>query len=100
MSAAPQLVVALTTEELEALLEGCTARAVEKVVASQLPEVLDLEDCAKLLKRHPKTVMSTLVKKKGLPCHFISPQDPRFKRTEVLAWLDTLPSQNEVTGEA
>lgn len=95
MSAAPQLpqlIVTLTTDQLSDLVEVAAARAVEKLAANQQQEVLDLEQCAALLKRHPKVVMM-LIKKKRLPCHFISKRDPRFKRTEVLAWLDTLPSQ-------
>jgi hypothetical protein len=34
-----------------------------------------------------------LVKKRNLPVHFISEREPRFKRAEVMAWLDTLPSE-------
>ena len=92
-AAAPQLIVTLTTDQLADLIEVSAARAVEKLVANQQHEILDLEECAAMLKRHPKVVMATLVKKKGLPCHFISERDPRFKRAEVMAWLDTLPSQ-------
>lgn len=97
MSAAPQLIVTLTTDQLAQLVEDSASRAVEKLVANQQREVLDLEECAALVKRHPKIVMTVLVKKKGLPAHFIDPRTPRFKRAEVLAWLDSLPANPEPT---
>ncbi len=93
MSAAPQLIVTLTTEQLGELVEASAARAVAKLVANQQSEVLDLDECAALVKRHPKIVIQVLVKKKGLPAHFIDSRTPRFKRTEVLAWLDSLPAK-------
>ncbi len=87
------LLVTLTTDQLSALIESSTSRAIEKLVAAQLPEVLDLEQCAALLKRNEKVVMGVLVKKRNLPVHFISDREPRFKRPEVMAWLDTLPTE-------
>jgi hypothetical protein len=33
-----------------------------------------------------------LVHAKHLPAHYISEREPRFKRAELLGWLDTLPS--------
>lgn len=92
-AAATQLVVTLTTEQLSELVETSAARAVEKLVANQQQEVMNLTQCAKLLGRNEEVVIRVLVKKKGLPVHYISDREPRFKRSEVLAWLDTLPSQ-------
>lgn len=92
MSAAP-LVVTLNTEQLAQLVEASAARAIERLVANQQEEVLDLDGCALLLKRTPDVVMRVLVKRKGLPVHYISDREPRFKRVEVMAWLDTLPTQ-------
>ena len=46
-----------------------------------------------MLKRNEKIVMGVLVKKRGLPVHYISEREPRFKRSEVLTWLDSLPTQ-------
>jgi hypothetical protein len=93
VSAAAQLIVTLTTDQLAELVETSAARAVEKLVANQQAEVLDLEECAALLKRNEKIVMGVLVKKRGLPVHYISEREPRFKRSEVLNWLDTLPNR-------
>ena len=93
MSAAPQLIVTLTTDQLAELVEASAARAVAKLVANQQQEVMSLSACAALLDRNEEVVMRVLVKKKGLPVHYISDREPRFKRSEVLAWLDTLPSK-------
>jgi hypothetical protein len=89
------LLVTLTTSQLAELVEASTSRAIEKLVAAQNHEVLDLEECAALLKRNEKVVMGVLVKKRKLPVHFISGREPRFKRTEIMAWLDTLPTEPE-----
>lgn len=83
---APTLVVTLTTDQLAELLEQANARALAKLAAEQQAEVLDLRECASLLKCTTKTVTSR-VRERGLPCHYISPSDPRFRRSEVLAWL-------------
>ncbi len=93
MSAAEKLVVTLTTGELSELLEQSASRAVARMVAEQQKEVLDLTECAALLKRTEYTVMNVLVKKRGLPVHFISEREPRFKRSQVMAWIDTLPRE-------
>lgn len=98
MSAAQQMIVTLTAAQLAEIVEQSAARALEKLVANQQSEVMELDECAKLLRRTPDTVMAVLVKKKGLPCHFISDREPRFKRSEVLAWLDTLPSRAKERG--
>jgi hypothetical protein len=93
LSAAPQLIVTLTTDQLAELVETSAARAVAKLVASQQQEVMSLSVCAALLDRNEEIVMRVLVKKKGLPVHYISDREPRFKRSEILAWLDALPSK-------
>lgn len=84
--AAQNFVVSLTTEQLGEILEQASARALAKVISQQHAEVLDIGECAALLKCTRKTV-SKYVATRGLPCHYISPQDPRFRRSEVLTWL-------------
>lgn len=85
------LVISLTTQQLSDLVTQSVAGAVAKLVAEQQKEVLNLDECAALLQRTTHTVMKVLVKTKGLPVHFISEREPRFKRSQVIAWLDTLP---------
>jgi hypothetical protein len=87
------LVIGLTTQQLSELVTKSVAGVVEKLVADQQKEVLNLDECAALLQRTPYTVMQVLVKTKGLPFHMISEREPRFKRSQVLAWLDTLPGE-------
>lgn len=86
------LAVTLTTTELEELVAKSVTGIVNKLLEERQSEVMNLEECAAFLQRHKKVVMSVLVKEKGLPVHYISERDPRFKRTEVLNWLSTLPS--------
>ncbi|MGC4088432.1 MAG: helix-turn-helix domain-containing protein [Polyangiaceae bacterium] len=56
-----------------------------------MQEVFTLTQAADFLQRHPKIVMQ-LVREAKLPVHFISSREPRFKRSELLAWLGTLPA--------
>lgn len=93
MSAAVKLIVTMTTEELSDLMQQSAKLAVAELVSAQQDEVLDLEGCAKLLKRSEDVVMRVLVKSKGLPVHYISDREPRFVRREVMSWLSTLPTQ-------
>ena len=91
-SEAPQLVVTMTAEQLERLLERASEKALAEAIANQAKEVLDLRECAALLKRNTKTV-TRLVETRGLPCHYISGNEPRFRRTEVLEWLSHQPNR-------
>jgi predicted DNA-binding transcriptional regulator AlpA len=94
----PQMLVSLTTDQLAELLEQASARALAAVVSKQQAEVLDLRDCAALLKCTTKTV-AKYVQTRALPCHYISSTEPRFRRSEVLAWL-TEQGAARVTKEA
>lgn len=98
MTAAPKMIVTLTTDELSSLIERAAERAVAKAVENQ-KEILDLDECAALIKYHPRIVMNTIVKKRGLPVHFVSDREPRFRRSEVLKWLDALPSSKKASNE-
>jgi hypothetical protein len=88
-------IIVTTPEELAALVEKAVTDAVSKLPQSGAKEVLNLEECAKLLDRHERVVMSRLVAEDKLPCHYISEREPRFLRSEVLAWLLTRPSKRE-----
>lgn len=86
------LAVTLTVEELSQLVREQVRGELAQVQLSAAKEVLTLVEAAELLGRHPKKLME-LVRDKKLPAHYISDREPRFKRAELLAWLDTLPSQ-------
>lgn len=90
------LAVTLTVEELGEVVATRVRHELSLVKLAAAKEVLDLTETAELLGRHPKVVAS-LVREKGLPAHYISEREPRFKRSEVLAWLDTLPSKPKET---
>jgi excisionase family DNA binding protein len=76
-------VVVLTPEEVEKLLE----RTWERLIRQQSEkEVLTLEEAAALLDLHPK-VVTRYIREKSLPAHKIGPEY-RFRRSELLAWLD------------
>jgi hypothetical protein len=93
------LAVTLTIAQLRELVTNAAKDAVAQVQAHPVREVMTLQQCAEFLERHPKVVMQ-LVREKDLPAHFISEREPRFKRAEVLAWLDTLPSTKSETEAA
>jgi adenylate kinase len=86
-----ELAVTLTVDQLRDLMRSAAREAVAQVQFNPAREVMTLAQCAEFLDRHPK-VITQLVREKGLPAHFISEREPRFKRSEVLTWLDTLPT--------
>jgi excisionase family DNA binding protein len=77
------LVVTLTTAQLEALIE----RAVRKVVGQAPVEFLKTDAIARRLGMHPKTV-TRLVRVEGLPAHRPGGGEYRFRVSEVDAWLE------------
>ena len=87
-----RLAVTLTVDELSELVRLAVRAELAMGVVAPVKEVMMLTEVAELLGRHPKVVAS-LVREKGLPAHYISEREPRFKRAEVLVWLDTLPSK-------
>lgn len=87
-----ELAVTLTVQQLRELIRSECELAVAKASAGPPSEVMTLEQCAEFLHRHPKVVMK-LTKESNLPVHFISDREPRFRRSEVLEWLTTLPKE-------
>lgn len=79
-------VIVTTAEELASVVRKAVDDALAARDANPPREILTLAQAAELLDRHPKSVM-TLVKSRGLPAHFISERQPRFRRSELLAWL-------------
>jgi excisionase family DNA binding protein len=78
-------VVVLTSAELEALVERVVARAREREHPASGAEVMTRAQVAELLHVEPHHVR-TLVKR-GMPAHRLGTQW-RFRRGEVLAWLE------------
>lgn len=81
MSAAHQMVVQLTVEELEQLVD----KAVRKAVAPPDTDVLTRDQVAKMLRVNERTVVN-YVEQHGLPATRL-PNGWRFFRSEVIAWM-------------
>jgi hypothetical protein len=92
------LAVTLTVEQLGALVAERVRAELARMPLVVPPEVMTLEETAALLKRHPK-IVTRLTREAGLPVRYISAREPRFKRSEVLAWLDSLPREPQPTDE-
>jgi predicted DNA-binding transcriptional regulator AlpA len=84
------LAVTLTVEELRALIVDAAKEAAALVQSSPDREVMTLSQCAEFLGRHTK-VVTQLVREQELPAHYISEREPRFLRSEVIAWLHRQP---------
>lgn len=84
--------VVLEASELERLLETTVMRSIARLTPAEPKEVLTLEEAARFLGRSAKSV-TMMVLERGLPAHYISEREPRFKRSELLAWLATLPTR-------
>ena len=80
------LAVSLTVEQLGDLVSSRVREELAKTIFSEVPEVMTLEACAKFMDLSTKTV-ARLEREEGLPSHYLSPSDRRFRRSEVLAWL-------------
>jgi excisionase family DNA binding protein len=84
MGDAAELLVTMTKRQLAELLKDTLSGSVK---AANEPEVMTMQQVAHMLDVHTKTLMNKVVKERGLPVHYIGPKDPRFRRSEVLAWL-------------
>lgn len=89
MTQVADLLVTMTKQQLEALLLD----AMHKVSKVSEPEVLTVKQTAELFDVHPRTLMQKLVRERGCPVHYVGPQDPRFRRSEVLEWLSKQPKE-------
>jgi hypothetical protein len=91
------LVVIETAELARLVRESVREEVAVLAKGATVPEIMDLNEAAKFVRRS-RQVLMLLVKQGSVPAHFISDREPRFKRVELLAWLDTLPSQAKETG--
>src|SRR4051812_44826245 len=82
MSAA--LAVTLTIEELSVLVRNAVRSEMALPTDSDL---LTREQAAELLQVHP-VVVSSYVKKHGLPATRIGPRALRFSKAAILTWLE------------
>lgn len=86
---AKDLVLTMTKQELLA----CVQDALNKAAATPPKEVLDMKEAAELFDVHTTTLMRKLVRERGCPVHYIGPQDPRFRRSELIEWLTNQPKE-------
>lgn len=84
--------VVMTVAQLEELLDRKLTALLQRMPTNGAKEVLTLEECAEFLDRTTKSVMK-LVKEASLPAHYISDREPRFRRSEVLAWISARPTR-------
>lgn len=76
----------LTVDDLEALVSRKVREVVGELETRLANEIMTRAQVAELLQVHP-VVVGRYVKKKGLPARKIG-SEWRFKRSEVLRWLD------------
>lgn len=84
------LVVTLTTDQLEELLNRAVTRATADLLVQK--EIMNTKEVAEFIGRSTRTIPA-LIEDDGLPVHYITPREPRFWRSEVLKWLLDLPSE-------
>ena len=85
------LAVTLTVEQLAELVRQQVAIELAKLPNSAAKEVMSLSEVCDFLGRSDRSIK--LLIEQGLPVTYISPREPRFQRSKVLAWLDTLPTK-------
>jgi hypothetical protein len=97
VSAAPvPQVVVMTREELEATLTVL----VSKLASTAEREVLTVEQAAEVLDVCTKHLMQKLVPERDCPVHYMSPKEPRFRRSEILEWLSKQPKEQKNVGRS
>lgn len=85
------LLVTLTVEELRELVGEQTRAELAKMQPVKVKEVLTLKDLEDFLGRSERSIKRLI--EQGLPAYYISDREPRFIRSKVLAWLETLPTK-------
>lgn len=85
------LAVTLTVEQLAELIRQQVASEIAKLPAAGVKEVLTLAEVCELLDRSDRAIKQLI--DQGLPVNYISAREPRFLRSKVLAWIETLPTK-------
>lgn len=87
MTAASKVVV-VDVEVLRSIVREELVRAMQaRTPANEAPEYLTSADVAELLGVHARTI-AKMVARDGLPAHRFGSKLLRFKRSEVVAWLE------------
>lgn len=83
----------LSVDDLEALVGRKVREAIGELETRLANEIMTRAQVAELLQVHP-VIVGRYVKSKGLPARKVGPEW-RFKRSEVLRWLDQQKPANE-----
>jgi hypothetical protein len=85
------LLVTLTVDELRELVREQTRAELGRLATTSAREVLTLKELEEFLDRSERSIKKLI--EQGLPAYYISDREPRFIRSKVLAWLETLPTK-------
>jgi phage terminase Nu1 subunit (DNA packaging protein) len=85
------MAVTLTVEQLAELVRQQVAAELAKLPTTGVKEVLTLAEVCELLDRSDRAVKQLV--EQGMPVNYISAREPRFLRSKVLAWIETLPTK-------
>jgi predicted DNA-binding transcriptional regulator AlpA len=87
-----QPMILCTPDQISEQLREAVRTEFAAVVGTGAKEVLNISGVGELLDRSRPTVMKLTERERDpLPCHHISEREPRFIRSEVLAWLARQP---------
>jgi hypothetical protein len=85
------LAVTLTVGDLRDLIRAEVRAELAKLPHTGAKEVLTLAEVCDFLDRSDRAIKQLI--EHGLPVNYISAREPRFIRSKVLAWLESLPTK-------
>jgi excisionase family DNA binding protein len=86
-SPAGATVIVTTREQLEDIVRSAVRAELAARVAEEPEEWLDAAGVAAIVGCHPRTVQK-LARNEGLPSHRVTAKLLRYRRSEVLRWLE------------
>lgn len=89
--------VALSPLDLEALVERAVAKALRSRGVEEPVEYLDPREAAQLVGIHERSLIKLATTAAGFPGHRVG-RLWRFKRSELLAWLEAQPKKRAKRG--